>query len=98
MPFRLSSVELHEAAAFQRRQQAVHRGRREPGADRQIAQAIALIVFGERFDDRERAIDGLHAGIAGIGRAVGAGFRLERFAPDHVSLHRDLHPSLTSDC
>ena len=67
MPFRFGAVELHEAAVFQRPQQAMHGRGRQPGANGEIAQAIAFVVFGQRFDDRERAIDRLDAAVAGIG-------------------------------
>src|SRR6185312_2761227 len=93
MPFRFSAVELHEAAVFQRPQQAMHGRGRQPRADGEIAQAITLVVLGERFDDRERAVDGLDAAVADVG-LIYMGFRLDGLAPDHVFLHRDLHPSL----
>src|SRR5439155_22312462 len=94
MPFRLGAVELHEAAVFQRPQQAMYGRSRKAGADGEIAEAIALVVLRQRFDDRERAIDGLDAAVARIDLMVCARFRLDGLAPDHVSLHRDLHPSV----
>ena len=94
MPFRLGAVELHEAAVFQRPQQAMHCRGRQTGADGEIAQAIAFVVLGQRLDDRERAIDRLHAAVARVGLVVCTGFRLDGLAPDHVFLHRDLHPSV----
>ena len=67
------------------------RGRgRKARADGKIAQAIAFVVFGQRFDDRERAIDRLNAAIPGFGIIVGAGFRFRLSSPDHVLFHRDL--------
>jgi hypothetical protein len=63
MPFRPGAVELREATLFQGRQQAIRGRGRQPCANRKVAQAIAFIVLGERFDDLERAIDGLDAAI-----------------------------------
>ena len=98
MPFQFAAVELHEAALFQRRQQAVYGRGRQPRANGKIAKPVALVVFGQYFNDRERAVDRLHAAVPRLGITVGAGFRLDRFAPDHVSLHRDLHSCVKSDC
>ena len=66
----------------------------QAGADREIAQAIAFVILGQCFDDRERAIDGLHAAVAGIGLVLGGRFRLDGLAADCFSLHRDLHLSV----
>src|SRR6185369_6859884 len=42
----------------------------------------------------ERAIDRLDAAVARVGLMVRTGFLLDGLAPDHVSLHRDLHSSV----
>ena len=91
MPLRFIAVELHEAALFQCRQQAMNGRGRQAGADGKIAQPISLIVLGQRFDNEKSSVYGLYAAIPGI-RLVGRmRFRLDEPAPDHVSLHRDLH-------
>jgi len=72
----------------------MHGRGRKARTDGEIAQAIAFVVFSERFDDRERAVDGLDTTVARVGFTVRAGLWLDGLAPDHVSLHRDLHPSV----
>jgi hypothetical protein len=68
----------------------VHGRGRQPRAYRKIGQPIAFVVFGQHLDDGERAVDRLNAAIPGIRIIVDTGFRIDQFAPDHVSLHRDL--------
>jgi hypothetical protein len=93
VPLGFIAVELHEAALFQGRQQTMDGRGRQAGADGKIAEPISLIVFGKGFDNEKGAVYRLHAAVPRIGVVVGAGFRLDQPAPDHVSLHRDLHSS-----
>jgi len=73
--------------------------RRETRAHRKIGESVSFIVFGERFNNQQCAVHGLYATIPGLGIMVGGGFRPDGLAPDHVSLHRDLHSSVrVTDC
>ena len=85
-------------ATFTRRRnftaQAMHGRGRQPRPNGKIGQPVTFVVFGQHFDNRQCAIDRLHAAIPRVGIVVGAGFRFGGFAPDHGPLHRDLHPSV----
>jgi hypothetical protein len=89
MPFRRGRVELHEPALLQCRQQAMRGGGRESRAHREVAEAIAVIILGERLEDQERTVDRLHAAVAWF-RCTAESW-LDVLASDHISPHRDLH-------
>src|SRR6266404_7189608 len=94
MPHGFVAIELDETPLLERCQQSMNGRGRQAGADRKIAQPISLIVFGKGFDNEKSTVYGLYAAIPGIGVVVRVGFRFDELAPDHVSLHRDLHSSV----
>ena len=60
VPHIVALIEFDEAALFQRGQQPVRGRRRKAGADGQIGEPIAFLVFAQRLEQRHGAVDRLN--------------------------------------